>query len=248
MEDLKENIDSSRLPQHIAITMDGNGRWATSQGQKRIEGHQNGIRPVDECTEACAELGVKNLTLYAFSKQNWNRPEEEVNALMNLLVDTINRETEKLQKNNIRLNAIGDLENLPSATYESLLSAIEQTKNNERMTLTLALSYGSRHELLEASKKIANKISSGQISIEDVDEEEFEKHLYTSEMPDPDLMIRTSGEYRTSNFLLWQSAYAEFYFTDVLWPDFGREDLYRAIIDFQKRERRFGMTSEQLSL
>jgi len=161
MQDLKQHIDSTRLPNHIAITMDGNGRWATGQGKQRITGHQNGIRPVDECTEACAELGGKNLTLYAFSKQNWNRPEEEVNALMNLLVETIQKETEKLQKNNIRLNAIGDLENLPSATYDSLHSAIEETKNNDRMTLTLALSYGSRHEILEASKKLAKKLSSG---------------------------------------------------------------------------------------
>lgn len=248
MEDLKQNIDSTKLPNHIAITMDGNGRWATNQGQNRILGHQNGIKPVDECTEACAELGIKNLTLYAFSKQNWNRPEEEVNALMNLLVETIQNETEKLQKNNIRLKAIGDLENLPKATYDSLQLAMEETKNNDRMTLTLALSYGSRHEILEASKKLAKKLSSGLIDEEDIDEEEFGKHLYTSDMPDPDLMIRTSGEYRTSNFLLWQSAYAEFYFTEVLWPDFGRDDLYRAIIDFQKRERRFGLTSAQISI
>lgn len=247
MTDLISQINHQKLPQHIAITMDGNGRWATGQGHERIHGHKNGIRPVDDITEACAELGIPNLTLYAFSKQNWNRPEVEVEALMTLLVETIQNETKKLNKNNIRLNAIGDLENLPSATYESLMSAMESTRNNSRMTLTLALSYGSRHEILESIKKIAEKVKNEELDIDSINESVLQKHLFTADLPDPDLMIRTSGEFRTSNFLLWQSAYAEFYFTDVLWPDFGRDDLYRAIIDFQKRERRYGMTSAQLS-
>lgn len=227
--------------------MDGNGRWATGKGHHRIHGHKNGIRPVDECTEACAELGVEHLTLYAFSKQNWNRPEAEVNALMNLLVDTIQKETEKLQKNNIRLNAIGDLHNLPEHTYQSLNKAMEQTADNDKMTLTLALSYGSRYEIVDAVRDIIEKVRSGEMNPSDLDEDMISQHLYTSDLPDPDLMIRTSGEIRTSNFLLWQSAYSEFYFTDVLWPDFSKEDLYAAIIDFQKRERRFGKTSAQIS-
>ena len=246
MNSCKEKIDIQRLPQHIAIIMDGNGRWAKGQGKMRIFGHQNGVGAVRAVSEACAELGVKNLTLYAFSTENWNRSQIEVEALMKLLSKTIFEELSTLNDNNIRLNAIGDLERLPKYNYDALMKTIEETKNNDRMTLTLCLSYSGRWEITEAAKTMAEKVKSGELNIEQIDEKCFSSFLYTNGMPDPELLIRTSGEERISNFLLWQLAYSEFYFTDKLWPDFGKEDLYEAIVDYQGRERRFGKTSEQL--
>lgn len=243
----KTDLDLEQLPQHIAIIMDGNGRWAKAQGKHRVFGHKNGVKSVREVTEGCAELGIKHLTLYAFSTENWNRPKLEVSALMELLLITIGKEVKTLMKNNIRLNAIGDIDSLPEKTKKGLLSAIETTKDNSRMTLTLALSYGSRIELVNAVKAITEKALSGNIKSTDIDEKMIGQHLYTYDMPDPELLIRTSGEHRVSNFLLWQLAYTEFYFTDKFWPDFDRNDLYKAIFAFQNRERRFGMTSEQIS-
>jgi undecaprenyl diphosphate synthase len=243
---LKEKINLSKLPQHIAIIMDGNGRWAKQQGEQRIFGHENGVKSVREAVEACAELGVNYLTLYAFSTENWNRPQEEVIALMQLLVHTISAETATLNKNNIRLQAIGDLKSLPADCYNELQEAIEKTKDNTRTTLVLALSYSSRWELLNAVQQIAEKIQNKTISPQNITENTINTHLCTAGMPEPELMIRTSGEHRISNFLLWQLAYAELYFTDKLWPDFRKEDLYEAILDYQNRERRFGKTSEQL--
>lgn len=246
MNSLKEKIDINRLPQHIAIIMDGNGRWAKEQGKLRIFGHQNGVGAVRAVSEACAELGVKYLTLYAFSTENWNRSQFEVDALMKLLSKTMSEELKTLNDNNIRLNAIGDLERLPKSNYEALMKTIEETKNNDRMTLTLCLSYSGRWEITEAARKIAEKVKSGELDIEHIDEKCFSNYLNTNGMPDPELLIRTSGEERISNFLLWQLAYSEFYFTDKFWPDFGKEDLYEAIVNYQSRERRFGKTSEQL--
>lgn len=243
----KEKIDSTRLPQHLAIIMDGNGRWAKAQGKHRIFGHKNGVKAVREVTEGCAELGVKYLTLYAFSTENWNRPQLEVSALMELLFLTIGKEIKTLQKNNIRLNAIGHLHNLPASNRKALTEVMEATKNNTRMTLTLALSYGSREELTEATKQIAVDFKAGKISLDEINQQAISEHLYTKNIPDPELMIRTSGEHRISNFLLWQSAYTELYFTDKFWPEFAKNDLYKAIYDFQHRERRFGMTSEQIN-
>ena len=243
----KEKIDSTRLPQHIAIIMDGNGRWAKAQGKHRIFGHKNGVKAVREVTEGCAEIGVKHLTLYAFSTENWNRPKMEVSALMELLFMTIGKEIKTLQKNNIRLNAIGHLHNLPESNRKALTEVMEATKNNTRMTLTLALSYGSREELSEAAKKIAIDYNAGKISLEEINQETISEHLYTHNIPDPELMIRTSGEHRISNFLLWQLAYTELYFTEKFWPEFAKNDLYKAIYDYQQRERRFGMTSEQIN-
>ena len=247
MNSCKEKIDIQRLPQHIAIIMDGNGRWAKGQGKMRIFGHQNGVGAVRAVSEACAELGVKNLTLYAFSTENWNRSQIEVEALMKLLSKTIFEELSTLNDNNIRLNAIGDLERLPKYNYDALMKTIEETKNNDRMTLTLCLSYSGRWEITEAAKKMAEKVKSGELNIEQIDEKCFSSFLYTNGMPDPELLIRTSGEERISNFLLWQLAYSEFYFTDKFWPDFGKEDLYESIVDYQSRERRFGKTSEQIT-
>ena len=226
--------------------MDGNGRWAKQQGEDRIFGHHTGVTAVRESVEACAELGVNYLTLYAFSTENWNRPKEEVNALMELLVNTISGETANLQKNNIRLTAIGDLNSLPENCKKSLEKSMEETAGNTRLTLVLALSYSSKWEILKAIKEIAKEVSTGSLSPDKIDETVFRKYLCTSGIPDPELMIRTSGEHRISNFLLWQLAYSEFYFTEKLWPDFKRDDLYKAIIDFQNRERRFGKTSEQI--
>lgn len=243
---LKEKINPLKLPQHIAIIMDGNGRWAKRQGEERIFGHENGVKSVHDTVEAAAEIGIKYLTLYAFSTENWNRPQEEVNALMSLLVHTINAETATLNKNNIRLQAIGDLKSLPTDCFYELQEAIENTKNNSRMTLVLALSYSSRWEITNAIKEIAQKIENKTLSAETINEDTIQLHLCTANIPDPELMIRTSGEHRISNFLLWQMAYSEFYFTDKLWPDFRKEDLYEAILDYQNRERRFGKTSEQL--
>lgn len=244
---VKEQVDLSRLPQHIAIIMDGNGRWAKQHGHLRTIGHQHGVRPVREVAESAAELGIKFVTLYAFSTENWNRPIEEVNALMELLVQTINAEIKTLQDNNIRLTAFGDLDKLPEKCRMQLNTAIAETASNTQMTLNLALSYSSRWEIVDSVKRIAKDAANGVIDPEKINDQLFSSYLATNYMPDPELLIRTSGEYRISNFLLWQIAYAELYFTPVLWPDFSREDLYNAIIDFQKRERRFGKTSEQLT-
>jgi len=246
--DFKKEIDINDLPKHIAVIMDGNGRWAKKHGKMRIFGHQNGVKSVRETSEAAAEIGIKYLTLYAFSTENWNRPKKEVDALMTLLVHTIESEIKTLNKNNIRLEAIGDLENLPKKSYSKLIEAIESTKNNDRMTLILALSYSSRWEIVNAVKKIAEKISENEISSDMIDQKLFSSFLTTSKYPDPELLIRTSGEFRVSNFLLWQIAYAELYFTQKLWPDFRKDDLYEAILNYQKRERRFGMISEQINM
>jgi len=227
--------------------MDGNGRWAKQRGKLRIFGHNNGVRAVRETTETAAEMGIKYLTLYAFSTENWNRPKFEITALMTLLVKTISKETKTLTKNNIRLNAIGNLTSLPKSCYKELMEAIEKTKHNTRMTLTLALSYSSKWELIEAMKTIAKNVKSGKLHPDDIDETTIDKHLCTFAMPDPELLIRTSGEHRISNFLLWQIAYSELYFTDKLWPDFKAADFEEAIIDYQGRERRFGKISEQVS-
>ena len=243
---LKENIIKERLPKHIAIIMDGNGRWAKQQGNARIFGHRNAIKAFRDVCEGCAELGVGYLTLYAFSTENWNRPKMEVSALMDLLVSTINSETETLIKNNIRLNAIGRLTDLPEKVLTNLKEAISRTKDNTGLTLTLALSYSSKMELVDAFRKIAADVKDGKISADQIDDTVISRSLYTGDMPDPDLLIRTSGELRISNFMLWQLAYSELYFTSTFWPDFDKEELYKAIVDYQQRERRFGMTSEQL--
>jgi len=232
---LKAQIELDRLPKHIAIIMDGNGRWAQQQGKQRVFGHESGVRSVRETTEAAAELGVEFLTLYAFSTENWNRPDQEVAALMTLLVHTIKA-----------LTAIGDLDTLPEATRKELLDAIEETKGNSRMCLILALSYSAKWEIVEAVKTIAAKVKNGSIEVEAINEDLVSNALATTGVPDPELLIRTSGEARISNFLLWQIAYAELYFTEVFWPDFRKKDLYDAIINFQQRERRFGKTGEQL--
>ena len=237
-------INLQHLPQHIAIIMDGNGRWAKEQGKLRVFGHQNGVKAVKDTVEGAVELGLKYLTLYAFSTENWNRPQQEVNALMEILVKTITKETATLMKNQIRLNAIGDLTSLPAACYQELMEAMEKTSENTRCTLTLALSYSSRWELTEALKTVAKKVQAGELAPEDIDEQLLTNHLTTIGLPDPELMIRTSGELRLSNFMMWQLAYTELYFTPKLWPDFRRSDLHEAILDFQKRERRFGKISE----
>ena len=243
---LLETINKDNLPKHLAIIMDGNGRWAKQQGLLRAFGHEKGTKSVQITVETCAKLGIENLTLYAFSTENWNRPKLEVDTLMKLLVNSLKKELATLEKNNIRLNCIGNIDLLPTKAKNQLLSVIEKTKNNTRMTLTLALSYGSREELLNVVKIISEKVKNNIISIDTIDESIINEHLYTHNLPDVDLVIRTSGEHRISNFLLWQIAYAEFYFTDVLWPDFKEDDLYAAIISYQKRERRFGKTSEQI--
>jgi len=242
----KEQINPEKIPQHVAIIMDGNGRWARNQGKDRIFGHKNGVTAVRETTEAAAETGIKYLTLYAFSSENWNRPKFEVDALMKLLLRTIHKEIKTLNKNNIRLLAIGDTESLRKSTLDALNFAIQDTAKNNGMTLILALSYSSRNEIVKASKLIAQKVKNQEIDINDISPELISQHLYTSQFPDPELLIRTSGEYRISNFLLYQLAYAELYFTKKLWPDFRKEDLYEALVNFQCRERRFGLTSDQL--
>ncbi len=243
----KDQIDLSRLPAHVAIIMDGNGRWAKGKGKLRVFGHHNGVVSVRDVVEGAGELGVKYLTLYTFSTENWNRPKLEVTAIMELLISTINKEIAQLMKNNVRLNAIGDLSQLPQKCHRELQGAINKTAANTGLTLTLALSYSSRKEIMQAAKNLAFKVKSGELQPEDITEEAFAQQLYTHKLPDPELLIRTSGEYRISNYLLWQIAYAELYFTHKLWPDFRREDLYEAILDYQKRERRFGMTSEQVN-
>ncbi len=246
MESLKDKIIIGRLPEHIAVIMDGNGRWAKQQGKMRVFGHQHGIQAVRDTAEACAELGVKYLTLYAFSTENWNRSSYEVDALMTLLANALRDELKTLNDNNIRLNAIGDLKRLPKPQYDSLMFAIDNTKNNNRMTLTLCLSYSGRWEITKMVRDIATQVKEGKINPNDVDEALITNHLATAGMPDPDILVRTSGEERISNYLLWQIAYSELYFTKKYWPDFGKEDLYEAIINYQNRERRFGKTSEQI--
>lgn len=243
----KDQIDINRLPEHIAIIMDGNGRWAKNQGKFRVFGHESGVLSVKDIVEGCVEIGVKYLTVYAFSTENWNRPIDEVNALMELLISTINQEAETLNKNNIRLNAIGDLKSLPQKCIDDLADAMNKTKDNTKCTLTLALSYSAKWELVEAARQIAQQVKDGQINIDQIDEQLFASKLTTANIPDPELMIRTSGEHRISNYLLWQMAYTELYFTETLWPDFRREHLYEAIVNYQKRERRFGKISEQLN-
>ena len=242
----KEQINLSALPRHIAIIMDGNGRWAKRQGLMRLFGHKRGGEAVHNITETCAELGIGYLTLYAFSTENWNRPKEEVDGLMNLLVDTIEKETETLMKNDVRLTTIGDTNRLPEKARQKLFALISKTSINTGLTLVLALSYSSRWEISNAAKAIAADTLNGKISIEQIDEQLFETYLTTNHLPEPDLLIRTSGELRMSNFLLWQLAYSELYFTDTLWPDFDSEELYKAICNYQQRERRFGKTSEQI--
>lgn len=247
MSSYKEQIDKQRLPQHIAIIMDGNGRWAKKMGNQRIFGHQNGVTSVREVTEAAAELGISFLTLYAFSTENWNRPQAEVSALMDLLVKTIEAETPTLSKNNVRLLTIGDTSRMPQETANRLLQCIEQTKNNTGLSLVLALSYSSRWEITHAIKQMVQDGINQQLNPQDINETIISTYLTTKNIPDPELLIRTSGEYRISNFLLWQIAYTELYFTEVLWPDFRKEDLYQAIVNYQSRERRFGKTSEQVT-
>jgi len=243
---LLEHIDATRLPKHLAIIMDGNGRWAKQQGLLRALGHESGTKSVKVIIEASAKLGIEFLTLYAFSTENWNRPKLEVETLMKVLINSLKKELTTLQKNNIKLNAIGNLEKLPKSAQKELLDVIDKTKDNTQMTLTLALSYGSREELVSAVKNICSKVKNNIISIDSIDDSIINEHLYTQNLPDVDLLIRTSGEHRISNFLLWQIAYSELYFTDILWPDFKEQDLYEAIISYQKRERRFGKTSEQI--
>jgi undecaprenyl diphosphate synthase len=243
---LVDTINKDNLPKHLAIIMDGNGRWAKQKGLLRTVGHENGTKSVRTVVETSAKLGIENLTLYAFSTENWNRPRLEVELLMNLLINSLKNELKTLLDNKIRLNTIGNIDLLPKSAQKKLQAVIEKTKDNSRMVLTLALSYGSREELINVVKNISNKVKNNIISIDSIDESIINQHLYTQNLPEVDFLIRTSGEHRISNFLLWQIAYAELYFTDVLWPDFKEEDLYEAIISYQKRERRFGKTSEQI--
>lgn len=240
-------INKDNIPKHVAIIMDGNGRWAKQKGKLRVFGHKNGVKAVQSTIEGAAKIGIKYITLYAFSTENWNRPKFEVNALMELLVDTIQKEISTLNKNKIRLQAIGDLSTLPKKAKEKLKKAIEETSKNDHMTLILALSYSSKWEVINAVKEISKKIKSDELSLDQINENLIDNHLSTKGIPDPELMIRTSGEHRISNFLLWQLAYAELYFTPKLWPDFRDDDLFEALLSFQKRERRFGKTSEQIT-
>lgn len=246
MSTLLTQIDKSRLPRHIAVIMDGNGRWAKEKGEDRLFGHYHGVESVRQIVEGCAELGIEYLTLYAFSTENWDRPADEVTGLMELLVSTIRKEVETLDKNNIRLHVIGDMSMLPEYARAELKEAIDITRENKGLNLIMALSYSGRWELIEAVKNIAAEVEQGQLKASAIDEQVFKQHLSTRNFPDPELMIRTSGEFRISNFLLYQLAYAELYFTEVCWPDFRKENLYAALLDYQRRERRFGKTSEQL--
>ncbi|HEY9219987.1 MAG TPA: isoprenyl transferase [Lutibacter sp.] len=246
MEDFKSQINADNLPNHIAIIMDGNGRWAQLKGRPRVFGHKNGVTSVKDVIEGCREIGVNYLTLYAFSTENWNRPKLEVRTLMALLVSSLRKELNTLVKNNIKLNTIGNIENLPEKAQAELAEVVEKTKNNTSLTLTLALSYGSREEIVNVIRNISKKVVNNQIAIEEINENIINNHLYTFSLPDVDLLIRTSGEKRISNFLLWQIAYAELYFTNTLWPDFRKENLFNAIVDYQQRERRFGKTSQQI--
>jgi undecaprenyl diphosphate synthase len=243
---LREQINTEKLPSHVAIIMDGNGRWAKQRGLDRIFGHQQGVKALREVIESAAELGISYLTLYAFSNENWGRPDDEVIALMGIMVQSLNNETNTLLKNNIQLKAIGDLDRLADDVKQRLLETIKLTSAGTGLNLVVALSYSSRWEIAEAAGRMSADVVNGKLKPESISEEVFEKYLTTYGIPDPELMIRTSGEFRISNFLLWQLAYTELYFTDKLWPDFGKEDFYKAIIDFQKRERRFGKTSEQV--
>jgi len=247
MDDLKSLIQKDKLPRHIAIIMDGNGRWAKQKGMPRVLGHHNGVRSVREVTEGCGEIGVQYLTLYAFSTENWSRPPAEVTALMGLLVDTIRNELDELDRKGVRLHAIGDIEALPRASYEALTSAIAKTRHNTGLNLVLALNYSAKWEILHAARQLAEQARLGLLLPADIDEQVFENALSTRDIPDPELLIRTSGETRISNFLLWQIAYAELYFTPVFWPDFRKKELFEAIISYQRRERRFGMISEQIA-
>lgn len=244
--DYTSKIDPNKLPKHVAVIMDGNGRWAKKQGMARIFGHKNAIKSVRDTVEFAAEIGIKALTLYAFSTENWNRPKLEVDGLMSLLIASLKKELPTFQENNIKLNAIGNLSSLPKKAFKALNEVIEETKTNTRVTLTLALSYGSREEIVNAVRNISKKIVNNDLSIEEIDENIINNHLYTFSLPEVDLLIRTSGEERISNFLLWQIAYAELHFTNVLWPDFRKKDFYDAILSYQNRERRFGKTSEQM--
>lgn len=244
--DLKDQIDKKNLPQHIAVIMDGNGRWAQKKGNQRIFGHKNGVKAVRDTVEGAAELGINFLTLYAFSTENWNRPKQEVDALMSLLITSINSETDTLIKNNIRLLTIGNIDGLPKNVNAKLKGIINQTANNTGLSLILALNYSARWEIVNAVKNIVSEHKQNPVDVNNIDNKFFEKYLNTKDIPDPDLLVRTSGEYRISNFLIWQMAYSELYFTEVLWPDFRRNDLYEAIVDYQKRERRFGKISEQI--
>ena len=240
-------IDLQRVPKHVAVIMDGNGRWAKDKGMSRIFGHKHALTAVRESIETAAEIGVEAITVYAFSTENWSRPKMEVDALMKLLIQSLKKELPTFQKNEVKVNAIGNIESLPEKAQKTLEDVRELTKNNTRITLTLALSYGSREEIVNAIKKISKKVVNKALDLEKIDENTINNHLYTFNLPDVDLMIRTSGEQRISNFLLWQMAYAELYFTDILWPDFRQEHFYDAIIEYQNRERRFGKTSEQLT-
>lgn len=247
MVSIKEKIDSEKLPQHVAVIMDGNGRWAKSRDQERTFGHKNAIKAVREVINACNEVNIPYLTLYTFSTENWNRPTEEVNTLMDLLSSTLLQEAEEIFSKGLRIHAIGNLERLPDTVREQLLNIIELTKNNNKGNLILALSYGSQREILNAVKEISKKVKDGEVDINDIDEKLFENHLYTKDFPPVDLLIRTSGEVRISNFLLWQIAYAELQFLDTLWPDFTKEDFFQCIVNYQSKERRFGKTSEQIA-
>jgi undecaprenyl diphosphate synthase len=243
---LKDEINKDNIPNHLAIIMDGNGRWAKQKGFLRALGHQSGSKSVKKIIEECSNLGIKHLTLYTFSTENWNRPKLEVDTLMKVLINSLKKELPTLLKNNLKMNAIGNLEKLPKNAQKQLQDVIDETKNNTKMTITLALSYGSREEIVNVVKLISDKVKNNIISIDSIDDSIINEHLYTHNLPDVDLLIRTSGEHRISNFLLWQIAYAELYFTDILWPDFKEKDLHEAIISYQKRERRFGKTSEQI--
>jgi len=245
--DKKLLIDLQRVPKHVAIIMDGNGRWAKSKGMGRVFGHRNALTAVRQSIEAAAEIGTEAITLYAFSTENWNRPQTEVKALMTLLINSLNNELKTFQENQVKVNAIGNIKSLPEKAQKTLASVIDKTKKNNRIVLTLALSYGAREEIVNAIKNISKKVVNKELDLEKIDENTINNHLYTFNLPNVDLMIRTSGEQRISNFLLWQMAYAELYFTDVLWPDFRQEHFYDAIIDYQNRERRFGKTSEQIT-
>jgi len=240
------NIDPLKIPNHVAVIMDGNGRWAKQKGMARVFGHKNGVKAVRETIEAAREIGIKVLTLYAFSTENWKRPKKEVDILMSLLVNSLRDELKDLQKNNIKLQAIGQIQNLPKKAQKELNEVIHLTQNNTSMVLNLALSYGSREEIVNTIKNISKKVVNKELSIEEIDENIINNHLYTFTLPDVDFLIRTSGEKRISNFLLWQIAYAELYFTNVLWPDFRKEDFFKAILNYQQRERRFGKISEQI--
>lgn len=247
MQEILEKIDKNNLPKHVAIIMDGNGRWAKSRGEERTFGHKNAISAVRNAISACDKAGVEYLTLYTFSTENWNRPNDEVNTLMSLLSETLLKEAAELFSKGVRLHVIGEVEKLPTLVREQLLNVVELTKENSKGNLVLALSYGSQREILNAVKEIAQEVKEGKISTEDIDEKLFENHLYTKDLPPVDLLIRTSGEVRISNFLLWQIAYAELQFLDIFWPDFQEEHLYQCIVNYQNKERRFGKTSEQIT-